>query len=368
MSKAVIVSHGLHEPWNMGEVVLAKNFSKILSQIYGEIQIYSTIDNVRGSSPEHNKSELKATFFDSKKDLNASMVDYLRRNSRVDVHFINASLASFLNILPVARRTFLYQFAYNVLNDPSTITHSIGALPLTFLEKLQIITTSYSSFTRLGKLFRRHYYYEPAPIELNCFDCFKKEDDCYQLKILYLGHGSYPRFPYDKALKALTKLVVEGYKITLQVYISKLGYAKYREFTVGFQRCVEKTGAKGLVEYSLGNLTECEKYTALSGCDVVLYPALIDAAIDPPLVILEAMAMGKCVIASATQSIPHLLGSDRGIIVNPRNLENDLYSAFKLLAKNPNIAKQYGFNAQGWVLQEHSMHTVFSNLKKLLGD
>jgi glycosyltransferase involved in cell wall biosynthesis len=352
----------------MGEVVLAKNFSEILYHIYDEIQVYSTIDTLRDNGSEFKQSGFKVNYFGSKKDLAISLLDYLRSNSKCDVHFLNAPLTSYLHVLHATGRAFLYQFAYNVLNEPSTIMRSVGALPLTYLEKLRIITTSFSYYTRFSKLFRRHYYYEPAPIQLNYPGSLVKRNDEHQLKVLYLGHGSYHRFPYDKTLRSLAKLSREGYNINFQVCISKLGYTNYQDFVVDFQRYLEQSGAETFVEVSLRNLTESEKYAAISSCDVLLYPALINAAIDPPLVILEAMALGKCVIASSVQSVPYILGGDRGIIVDPQRFESDLYMVLKLLAKNPELSGLFGQNAKRWFLQEHSMLRVFNNFRSLIGD
>jgi len=80
-----------------------------------------------------------------------------------------------------------------------------------------------------------------------------------RLKILYLGHGCYLRFPYNEVLKAILRLEREGYNVNLNVYVSELGYTNYVEFTEGFKRNVEKLGLEGIVNFHLGNLSEAEK-------------------------------------------------------------------------------------------------------------
>lgn len=67
MNKAVIVSNGLHGPWNMGEVVLARNFSEVLLKIYSDVHVLSTVDSKRGDAQEFRFPEFKVEFFDSKR-------------------------------------------------------------------------------------------------------------------------------------------------------------------------------------------------------------------------------------------------------------------------------------------------------------
>ncbi|MEM2704246.1 MAG: glycosyltransferase, partial [Candidatus Bathyarchaeia archaeon] len=195
---------------------------------------------------------------------------------------------------------------------------------------MRILTTALHSYGRLNRFFVRHYYYLPAAINPPCHGEGSITNRTNSgLRILYLGHGSYLRFPYDKILKALSKLEKEGYEAKLNVYVSELGYASYVEFVKGFKRAIEKLGLKNLVKLYLRNLSEAEKWMVIRENDVVLFPSLVNAAIDPPLVVLEAMFMGKCVIATPIQSIPHLLGRNRGIIVDRRNLEDSVYEALR---------------------------------------
>ena len=151
----------------------------------------------------------------------------------------------------------------------------------------------------------------PAPIIFPA-TTFCVHEPTTSLKILYLGHGSYLRFPYDKVLNALAKLRREGYAVKFVAYISKLGYADYQQFGKSFCNSLNCTD-RNIVELHIANLSEPEKYNAICDSDVLLYPALVDAAIDPPLVILEAMSLGKCVIATSLRSIPHLLSNNAGV-------------------------------------------------------
>jgi len=369
MSKeAIVVSRGFHSPWNMGEVVLARNFTKVLMRLYGDINVFSTIDEKRGCIDTSNAEMcgFKVKFFHNKDELRSALVSKLNYKPQVDVHFINAPLAKFLNIVRRARKVYLYQFAYSILNDSRVITRSLGALPLTYLSKISIITTSFKSYKHLSKLFRRRYYYIPAPIDIYAATHVESCRTNYQLRVLYLGHGSYLRLPYDKMLKALSRLHNGGYKIELEAYVSELGYVDYRKFIEGFNRLLEKLNLKHIVKVQLKNLSEREKCEVISKNDVLLYPSLVNAAIDPPVVVLEAMLLGECVIATPVQSIPYILGGNRGIIIDQWSLEDEIYKALKVLAVEPKLLRDYATNSRHWVTEVHGVDAVCERMKSII--
>ena len=363
--KAVIVSHGLHPPWNMGEVVLARNLASVLTKLYSDTHIFSTIDGRRGLS---NASDFKPHFdiryHRSEKSLKITVLEEL--DPHVDIHFINASFLKFFNIIKKSGRIYLYQFAYNIFNNPKLIARSLGALPLIYLSNVRIFTTSLNSYLRFQKFFVQGYHYIPAPIFMLNEELITTSRSCDELRLLYLGHGSHLRFPYDKVLKAVKRLKKKGSSIKLNIWISELGYVNYMEFVKTLRSIIEKLKLKDFVKLHLKNLSEAEKWRVIHENDVVLLPSLVNAAIDPPLVILEAMFMGKCVIATPIQSIPHLLGNDRGITINRRNLEDDLYKAIKMLEENPTLLKEYGANARRWSIETHSMGAVYNRMKGIL--
>jgi len=369
--KAIVVSRGLHPPWNMGEVVLARNFTKILTELYDEVNVFSTVDEVRGSSEGlDTKPPFDIKFYSDEERLKIAVLDELSSNPYIDIHLINTSLVKFLNATRKAGRVYFYQFAYNIFNDPNLILHSIGALPLTYLSNIKIITTSPCSYIRFHNFFRRNYYYIPAPIEPPVFNeksgLIEEPDD--RLKIFYLGHGSYLRFPCDKVLKAILRLKKESSNIELNLYISKQGYANYAEFTVGLEKTIKKLSLEKVVKIHLKNLSEDEKWGILRENDVMLFPALLNAAMDPPLVVLEAMFMGKCIIATSIQSISHLLGRNRGIIVDQRNLEDNIYKALRTLEDNRTLLEEYGISSKRWVAKTHSMGSVYDRMRGILNE
>jgi glycosyltransferase involved in cell wall biosynthesis len=369
--KAAVVSHGLHPPWNMGEVVLARNFTKILAELYDEVSVLSTVDEVRGSSEGLDiKPPFDIKFYSDEEKLKIAVLDELSSNSYIDIHLINTSLVKFLNATRKASRVYFYQFAYNIFNDPNLILHSIGALPLTYLSNIKIITTSPCSYIRFHKFFRRNYCYIPAPIEPPVFNEESSliEESDGRLKIFYLGHGSYLRFPYDKVLKAISRLKKERNNIEFNLYISKQGYANYAEFIVGLEKTIKKLNLEKAVKIHLKNLSEDEKWSVIRENHVLLFPSLTNAAIDPPIVVLEAMFMGKCVIATPIQSIPYLLGGGRGIIVERRNLGDSIYESLRILEGDRKLLEEYGISSKKWVAKTHDMDSVCNRMREILDE
>ncbi len=369
--KAIVILKGLHPPWNMGEVVLSRNFVNILMKLYDDIDVHSTVDDERGPlESSEDGLQLPVKYYHNEEELRSNLLRNLSAHLQADIHFINASLKSFHNIIRMARRIFLYQFAYNVFNDPKIIIHSIGALPLTYISKVRIITTALAPYNNLRRLFKRHYYYVPAPIDLPTYSRELMSADCAYngLKVLYLGHGSYLRFPYDKILKAIFKLKKEGYDVKFNIYISKLGYVNYMKFVRDLRRIIEKLSLETLIKIHLENLSEYKKWQIISENSILLFPSLVSAAIDPPLVILEAMFMGKCVIATSVQSISYLLKEGRGIVIDQRDLEYNIYEALKFLDSNHEVFKEYCMRAKKWAERNHSMDLVYNRMKRVINE
>jgi len=352
----------------MGEAVLARNITSILIRLYDNVRVISTVDRVRGlvdvRRPETHGFQVE--FYHSEQKLRRTLISALNSSPKVDVHLLNAPILGYLSTVRRSDAIYLYQFAYNIYNRPSEIFRSFGALPLTYLSKIRIITTSFSSYLQLRQLFRRNYYYLPAPISTAATTFYEKSTSFPQLRVIYLGHGSYLRFPYRKVVKSLLKLDEEGYNVQLRAYISEQGYTDYVTYAKGFCSFADKLDSKHIVRIYLGNLTEQEKCQVIYDSDVSLYVPMVNAAIDPPLVVLESMSLGRCVIATPVQSIPHILGENRGIVVGIQNLEEDLYEALRTLAEDPAILKGYAMRSKKWVMEVHSMESVYERMKNIL--
>jgi len=85
--------------------------------------------------------------------------------------------------------------------------------------------------------------------------------------------------------------------------------------------------------------------------DVVVVPSVFEGC---PLVLLEAMAAGKPVVASAVQGIPEVVKPDfSGLLVKP-NDTHEIENAVVRLLKDENFANYLGENARKTIIMDYS--------------
>jgi len=125
MSKtALIITGGLHPPWNVGEVVLARNFALILKKLYnGNIEIISTIDEERRNLLCQDSSYsdlLDVTTYVNEHSLLHLLSSWIKYNSKkVDLHLLHILPRTIDYLIPIRNNhTFLYQFSYNSFKRP----------------------------------------------------------------------------------------------------------------------------------------------------------------------------------------------------------------------------------------------------------
>ncbi len=100
----------------------------------------------------------------------------------------------------------------------------------------------------------------------------------------------------------------------------------------------------GLVEDVIFIEQETNICNLLNAADMFILPSIYQE--DFPNVILEAMSLGKPVIATTISGIPEQIDHMKtGILVNPKD-SKELVSAISLLLRNPTLRKNMGKNAQ----------------------
>ena len=97
----------------------------------------------------------------------------------------------------------------------------------------------------------------------------------------------------------------------------------------------------------------------IAACDVFTAPFLSTAGIsDYPLPILEAMAVGKPVVATNVGGIPGIISNkNNGMLVRPNNPAH-LAQAIAYLLQNEDIARRIGQNASMFVRENFSIQEV----------
>jgi glycosyltransferase involved in cell wall biosynthesis len=109
-----------------------------------------------------------------------------------------------------------------------------------------------------------------------------------------------------------------------------------------------------------GSVSHDETRSWYSVCDVLVYPRCADRVTDmtTPLKPLEAMAMGKCVVASDVGGLRELVRSgDTGVLCAAGDSEA-LVQAFTDLARQPHRRAALGAAARRWVCEARDWRAV----------
>jgi len=92
--------------------------------------------------------------------------------------------------------------------------------------------------------------------------------------------------------------------------------------------------------------------------DLVVVPLVDEAAVDPPLTLLEAMSCGKGVIASKIGDIPKIIkDGENGYLVSPGNVD-ELYKKLELVVTRQKTLDKIGNNARKTILEKFSSKIV----------
>lgn len=128
----------------------------------------------------------------------------------------------------------------------------------------------------------------------------------------------------------------------------------------------------------LGMLPNADVPEYLAMADIVVFPS---SAESTSIACLEAMAMGKAVIASALSAYKDLLGEDeRGILVNlfdreysdyhapvslPEDKIRNLVNAVVYLAERSDIRRKIGLNARAFVAENYDWRIIAARVEEL---
>jgi len=104
----------------------------------------------------------------------------------------------------------------------------------------------------------------------------------------------------------------------------------------------------------------------LRRCDVVVLPSAGEEGL--PLSLLEAMACGKPVIASATGGIPEIIEPEVNGILVPARDGRALAGALRKLRENPHKSAEIGRQARRVIEQKFSLRKMLANLENMYRD
>jgi len=395
LEKCVVITRGLHPPWNIGEYVATLYFLSVLNKLYRSVIVLSTIDIERLSTNiisddllllnESMKIVWQCTL---NRKLCAKKLSSIIEDA-TDIYLINISVYDKLISLLYKKlrkpRTRIYFISYGAFATPLStyLRHVLGNIVNSLLLK-NIVTLSPLEYKYLKNLRVPVLYVPmPIPIELVPEDLVTaKKFDC--IRILYHGHIDPYRFPYPIIFSALKKAYerIKRYIGNLDFRFSIVAPPISPNYNIGNYRTDPYKYLNRLHRYSkvlegfldveieVRYLSIRERFAELAyNTTLFLFCPLKPRAIDPPLSLLEAMSTRNCIIATNVQSIPTLLTCNRGVVIpveNFYNLSKRLIDALSYIFMDPYRQSEYALNAYKYIRKIHFSDAVAKYLLNYL--
>lgn len=180
-----------------------------------------------------------------------------------------------------------------------------------------------------------------------------------RLNIGYIGQIS-PLKGLDYLLEAMVEVQRE-IKGTQLYLVGDHAAEEYRGYQPHLQQFIRSQGLTGI--HFTG--WRADALEILSLMDLFVLPSLSEGV---PKSIIEAMALGKPVVATRIGGIPELVREgETGLIVNPEDAKG-LAAAIITLAKNQEIRQNYGEQGRRIAFQEFSIKKNIAGLEKVYAE
>lgn len=162
-------------------------------------------------------------------------------------------------------------------------------------------------------------------------------------------------------LQALGVLLKQGHPVHLDL----VGGFRAKDYSAYIHRHLEETGLAQFVTIH-GILTDTDKDNILQSCDLFVFPSHYEAETFG-LVLAEAMAFGKPVIATHWSGLPETVGTDEqcGLLVPPKDPEA-LAHAIRTLIQDPDRARQMGEAGRRRYEERFSLPTHLTQMERAL--
>ena len=133
-----------------------------------------------------------------------------------------------------------------------------------------------------------------------------------------------------------------------------------------YNHLVEKAKSMGITNHVLFLGYRDDIPDILSMLDVVVLPSYANEGV--PQSILQAMAMGKPVVASSAGSIPEVVhDKETGILVEPKNA-NALAEGIVFMLDNHDFARTVAANARKLIETQYSLRHMVSRIEEIYND
>lgn len=105
----------------------------------------------------------------------------------------------------------------------------------------------------------------------------------------------------------------------------------------------------------VGLLPHAETMERMAQCDLFVLPSYTEGF---PNAVVEAMALGRPIVATTVGAIPEMLHGEAGILVESRNVEQ-LTAAIRLVIDDPDLRRKLGMRAKEKATTKYSIDAVF---------
>ena len=190
--------------------------------------------------------------------------------------------------------------------------------------------------------------YIPNPITLEGFSCIKPEGVSRQ--ILFLG--------WCIKTKGMEELLAAWEKLSLD----------YNDWQLKIIGPYNRNYIDSLKErYSFRNVTLCgerehsEALKMMNLADIFILPSYSEGF---PNVILEAMGLGKAIVATNVGAIPEMLADKAGILIEPYNVDSIILALDQLIS-NRDLREEIGKNAYKKVRECYSYDIIMKKYEEL---
>lgn len=148
---------------------------------------------------------------------------------------------------------------------------------------------------------------------------------------------------------------------------SSLGLAGWRLEIVGpmdgaYREQLEQRFDLTAIDF-VGPLSHEAAMAKMAGCDLFVLPSYTEGF---PNAVVEAMALGRPIVATSVGAIPEMLEGGCGVLVNARDAD-DLRSAIGRVASSPELREQIGSKARERALSTYTIKVVFDAYVSLWG-
>lgn len=302
------------------------------------------------------------------------------RYSDADIHQVHSGFAEYVvATLLVQQRVntrLLHTLYCPVRQDGtrSSVTNALIRTAVRFGIRFVCISENTANSLIHAGVSRSHIYVIPPAVNVSRFSHIDLQSNDNKIRaelgvssrdplLLFVGNKK-PAKNLDRVLRAL-KLLLSEFPNTHLVVTTELKHQGYDRRTAQLSELVEKLGIDSHVRW-LGIVENMPKLMAAA--DIVMTPFLHTfGPSDYFIAALEAMAVGKPVVASAVGGMPEVIDDTRGRLIEPTDVEQIAGTLMELLRDEP-LRRELGENAQDYVLRHFSPSRIANEMDVVYGE